>query len=117
MTEEVMNAWHMPSKVKGINQIPNNEYRDEALQRALMELSRMETARLKKLKEEGLYYGNTNVSVATIIINLAIYPSTFTRTMSARLKQRYNYFKKEQLNHGKFMDIKRSWGYEKPQTT
>lgn len=106
MRDTPINPWYMPPKAEGVRQKYVAAYRNTKLHQALVELGKAETRRLLEAKDKGLYDGKTTVSPETIIFNMVLRPSTFTRTMSVRLLERYKQLEKEERDEKKYMDIK-----------
>jgi hypothetical protein len=104
---EHKNPWRMPNKVKGVKQVAIRSWRDPDFHRVLTERAALETKLLTEAKEAGTYFGPVTISPETIVINMVLYPTTFTRVVSEQLRGRYQQLKKENQGNVKtYMDIK-----------
>lgn len=85
--------WILPSKVKGQSMIYPGTPRDADAHQVIKEVAADETAK----------YGR-KISPETIIFNMCFHPSTYTRVVSARMRERYKQLKKEKRNEKKSLD-------------
>lgn len=104
MNNEFINPWRMPTKVKGTNLRAVRTWRDDQLHQVLAEVAKEETERLVRAKDAGQYEGPTNVSPETIIMNMVLFPSTFTKVVSGRMRDRHKQLKQEKRHEKKSID-------------
>ena len=93
MNTELECPWVTPTKVKGENMIYPGTPRDEDFHRILKE----------QAAEETLRWGKT-ISPETMLINFALYPTTYKRLVGRRMLDRYKQLKKEKRHAKKSID-------------
>lgn len=86
--------WVLPTKQKGSSDLVwPGIARDALFQKVLVEVG----------SEQSVLLGR-KISPETIVLNCTLYPSMFTRVISAKMKERYKQLKKENRHDKQYLD-------------